>query len=144
MELKFKFSICSKRIDRIIIIIIIIITTITITSKEKETYYFLKCGLISLFLSLSCVIVMLISKSNGLQFRNGIEISPPYKDAFAIVILQTKSAILNQIAENVSFESSSLKNCDLKTQKDLDFQTQVRRCFFFKKKKKCTILKTKL
>jgi hypothetical protein len=33
----------------------------------------------------------------------------------ALLILQTKSMILNQITENVYFGSAFVKNCDLKT-----------------------------
>lgn len=46
------------------------------------------------------------------------------------MISQSKSAILNQITENVSFTSVFLKNCDLKTQKNLGFQIGGRRVCF--------------
>jgi hypothetical protein len=36
------------------------------------------------------------------------------KSTFGIVILQTKSAILNKVLENVSFGCVLLKKCDLK------------------------------
>ena len=42
-----------------------------------------------------------------------------FMSAFGIVISHTKSVILNPIRENMSFENTFLKNCNLKTYKNV-------------------------